>query len=158
MRLAAPEGYAFSPAELSSLQAFGDAAGRGGSSQLSDGPARAAKGAAALYTDVWTSMGQEEEMAARRAAFAGYTIDEQLVGLTADDAVVLHCLPAHRGEEITDSVLEGPRSWVWKQAAHRRTAMRGILTWAVLPPGPGQRQGQRRHDRESTGMGGGGRA
>ena len=103
-------------------------------------------------------MGQEEEMAARRAAFAGYTIDEQLVGLTADDAVVLHCLPAHRGEEITDSVLEGPRSWVWKQAAHRRTAMRGILTWAVLPPGPGQRQGQRRHDRESTGMGGGGRA
>jgi len=158
VRLAAPEGYAFSPAELSSLQAFGDAAGRGGSIQLSDGPARAAKGAAALYTDVWTSMGQEEEMAARRAAFAGYTIDEQLVGLTADDAVVLHCLPAHRGEEITDSVLEGPRSWVWKQAAHRRTAMRGILTWAVLPPGPGQRQGQRRHDRESTGMGGGGRA
>jgi ornithine carbamoyltransferase len=140
VRIAAPEGYAFSPAELSSLQAFGDDAGRGGWIQLSDGPAQAAKGAAALYTDVWTSMGQEKEMAARRAAFAGYTIDEQLVGLTADDAVVLHCLPAHRGEEITDSVLEGPRSWVWKQAAHRRTAMRGILTWAVQPPGPGTRK------------------
>jgi hypothetical protein len=80
-------------------------------------------------------MGQEEEAAARRAAFAGYTVDEQLVELAADDAVVLHCLPAHRGEEIADSVLEGPRSWVWKQAAHRRTAMRGILTWAVESPG-----------------------
>jgi len=135
VRIAAPEGYAFSPAELSSLRAFGDAAGRGGTIELSDDPAQAAKGAAALYTDVWTSMGQEQEMAARRAAFAGYTIDEQLVGLAADDAVVLHCLPAHRGEEITDSVLEGPRSVVWKQAAHRRTAMRGILTWAVQPPG-----------------------
>jgi ornithine carbamoyltransferase len=135
VRIAAPEGYAFSPAELSSLRAFGDAAGRGGTIELSDDPAQAAKGAAALYTDVWTSMGQEQEMAVRRAAFAGYTIDEQLVGLAADDAVVLHCLPAHRGEEITNSVLEGPRSVVWKQAAHRRTAMRGILTWAVQPPG-----------------------
>jgi ornithine carbamoyltransferase len=131
VRIAAPEGYAFSPAELSSLQAFGDAAGRGGFIQQSDTPEQAAKGAAALYTDVWTSMGQEHEMAARRAAFAGYTVDEQLVGLAADDAVVLHCLPAHRGEEIADSVLEGPRSRVWKQAAHRRTAMRGILSWAV---------------------------
>jgi len=135
VRIAAPEGYAFSPAELSLLQAFGDGAGRGGTIELSDDPAQAAKGAAALYTDVWTSMGQEQEMAVRRAAFAGYTIDEQLVGLAADDAVVLHCLPAHRGEEITNSVLEGPRSVVWKQAAHRRTAMRGILTWAVQPPG-----------------------
>jgi ornithine carbamoyltransferase len=131
VRIAAPEGYAFSSRELSQLQAFGDAAGRGGSVQLTDDAAQAAKGAAALYTDVWTSMGQEEEQAARRAAFAGYTIDDQLVERAADDAVVLHCLPAHRGEEITDSVLEGARSKVWPQAAHRRTAMRGILNWAV---------------------------
>jgi ornithine carbamoyltransferase len=131
VRIAAPEGYAFSPHELSQLQAFGDAAGRGGFVQLSDNPGQAAKGAAVLYTDVWTSMGQEEEQAARRAAFAGYTVDDQLVERAADDAVVLHCLPAHRGEEITDSVLEGARSMVWRQAAHRRTAMRGILTWAV---------------------------
>jgi ornithine carbamoyltransferase len=131
VRIAAPEGYAFSSRELSQLQAFGDAAGRGGSIQLSDEPAQAAKGAAALYTDVWTSMGQEEEQAARRAAFAGYTVDDRLVERAADDAVVLHCLPAHRGEEITDSVLEGARSKVWRQAAHRRTAMRGILSWAV---------------------------
>jgi ornithine carbamoyltransferase len=76
-------------------------------------------------------MGQEEERAKRLAAFAGFTIDEALVDLAAPDSVVLHCLPAHRGEEITEAVLEGPRSVVWKQAAHRRTAMRGILAWAV---------------------------
>ncbi len=99
--------------------------------QLTDDPRQAAKGAAVLYTDVWTSMGQEEERAARLAAFEGFTIDEELVDLAGRRRVVLHCLPAHRGEEITDDVLEGPRSLVWRQAAHRRTAMRGILAWAV---------------------------
>jgi ornithine carbamoyltransferase len=131
VRVASPAGYTFSVAELSSLQAFADAAGRGGAVQLTDDPAQAAKGAGALYTDVWTSMGQEEERAKRLAAFAGYTIDEGLVDLAAPDGVVLHCLPAHRGEEITEAVLEGPRSVVWTQAAHRRTAMRGILSWVV---------------------------
>jgi ornithine carbamoyltransferase len=135
VRIASPEGYAFSSDELAALQSFADAADRGGAVQLSDGPAQAAKGAAALYTDVWTSMGQEEERAQRLAAFAGYTIDEALVEQAAADAVVLHCLPAHRGEEITDAVLEGPRSVVWRQAAHRRTAMRGILSWVVAPDG-----------------------
>jgi ornithine carbamoyltransferase len=131
VRIASPPDYTFTAAELAALQAFADAAGRGGVVQLTDSPAQAAKGAAALYTDVWTSMGQEEERAERLAAFSGYTIDEALVDLAASDAVVLHCLPAHRGEEISDSVLEGPRSVVWKQAAHRRTAMRGILSWVV---------------------------
>jgi ornithine carbamoyltransferase len=131
VRLASPAGYAFSPDELAALQAFADGTGRGGSVQLTDDPAQAVKGAAALYTDVWTSMGQEEERAQRLAAFAGYTIDEALVEHAGPDAVVLHCLPAHRGEEITDGVLEGPRSVVWRQAAHRRTAMRGILAWVV---------------------------
>ena len=131
VRVASPAGYTFSVAELSSLQAFADAAGRGGAVQLTDDPAQAAKGAGALYTDVWTSMGQEEERAKRLAAFAGYTIDDALVDLASPDAVVLHCLPAHRGEEITEAVLEGPRSVVWTQAAHRRTAMRGILSWVV---------------------------
>ena len=131
VRVASPSGYTFSAAELSALQAFADAAGRGGAVQLSDEPAQAVKGASALYTDVWTSMGQEEERAKRLAAFAGYTIDEALVEQAAPDAVVLHCLPAHRGEEISEAVLEGPHSVVWKQAAHRRTAMRGVLSWAV---------------------------
>ena len=70
----------------------------------------------------------------RLAAFEGFTVDAALVDQAAADAVVLHCLPAHRGEEITDDVLEGPRSLVWRQAAHRRTAMRGILAWVVEEP------------------------
>jgi ornithine carbamoyltransferase len=135
VRLATPAGYALAPAELGRLQAFGDRAGRGGTVQMTDDPSLAAKGADVLYTDVWTSMGQEEEQAARRAAFAGFTVDEGLVDRAAAGAVVLHCLPAHRGEEITDGVLEGPRSLVWRQAAHRRTAMRGILAWVVEAPG-----------------------
>jgi ornithine carbamoyltransferase len=76
-------------------------------------------------------MGQEEERAARLAAFEGFTVDETILEQAARDAVVLHCLPAHRGEEISAEVLEGPRSVVWRQAAHRRTAMRGILAWVV---------------------------
>ena len=131
VRLASPEGYAFDGDELARLQAFADAAGRGGTVQLTDDPAQAAKGAAAIYTDVWTSMGQEDERAARLAAFDGFTVDDALLDQAASDAVVLHCLPAHRGEEITDAVLEGARSVVWRQAAHRRTAMRGILAWAL---------------------------
>ncbi len=131
VRFATPAGYTFSGAELAELQAFGDRVGRGGTVQVTDDPGRAAKDADVLYTDVWTSMGQEEERAARLDAFAGFTVDRDLVGQAASDAVVLHCLPAHRGEEIADDVLEGPRSLVWRQAAHRRTAMRGVLAWVV---------------------------
>jgi ornithine carbamoyltransferase len=131
VRFATPPGYTFSGAELAELQAFGDRVGRGGTVQATDDPDRAAKGADVLYTDVWTSMGQEDERAARLDAFAGFTVDRDLVGQAAVDAVVLHCLPAHRGEEITDDVLEGPHSLVWRQAAHRRTAMRGVLSWVV---------------------------
>ena len=76
-------------------------------------------------------MGQEDERQARLDAFTGYTVDDALVALAAPEAVVLHCLPAHRGEEISDSVLEGPQSAVWRQAAHRQSAMRGILPWAA---------------------------
>src|SRR5580704_4463364 len=97
VRFAMPAAYAFTGEELAELQAFAD------------------------------RMGQEEERATRLAAFEGYTVDAALVERAAADAVVLHCLPAHRGEEISDEVLEGPRSLVWREAAHRRTAMRGIL-------------------------------
>ena len=131
VRIASPSGYAFSAEELAALQSFADGTGQGGSVLLTDDPQLAVKGADALYTDVWTSMGQEEERAQRLAAFSGYTIDDALVDQAAPGAVVLHCLPAHRGEEITDAVLEGPRSVVWRQAAHRRTAMRGILAWVT---------------------------
>ncbi len=131
VRIASPAGYGFGDVEVQALRAEAERIGRGGSVQMTDDPQQAAKGASALYTDVWTSMGQEEERTARLRAFEGFTVDDDLVADAADDAVVLHCLPAHRGEEISELVLEGPRSVVWRQAAHRRTAMRGVLAWAV---------------------------
>ncbi|HXQ19156.1 MAG TPA: ornithine carbamoyltransferase [Acidimicrobiales bacterium] len=131
VRVASPEGYGFSEETRRSLDALAAAAGRGGSVTTTRQPAEAARGADALYTDVWTSMGQEAERSRRRAAFAGYCIDEALLALAAPEAVVLHCLPAHRGEEIAAAVIDGPHSVVWHQAARRLTAMRGILSWLV---------------------------
>jgi ornithine carbamoyltransferase len=131
VRIAAPQGYDPSAAALGALAAFATEAGRGGTVRATADPADAAVGADALYTDVWTSMGQEDERATRLAAFEGFTIDDALVKVASPDVLVLHCLPAHRGEEISVDVLEGPHSQVWRQAAHRQTAMRGILSWAV---------------------------
>jgi ornithine carbamoyltransferase len=96
---------------------------------ITDDPAAAVDGADAVYTDVWTSMGQEEEAARRRQAFAGFTVDDRLLSLARPDAVFLHCLPAHRGEEVAASVLEGPQSAVWQQAENRLHAQRGLLLW-----------------------------
>jgi ornithine carbamoyltransferase len=131
VRVASPPGYSFSAEELDRLHTFSTKVGRGGTLHVTEDPGVAAGGADALYTDVWTSMGQEEEMAIRRETFAPYIIDDALLDVAEPDVAVLHCLPAHRGEEITDAVLEGPHSVVWRQAAHRRTAMRGILAWAI---------------------------
>ena len=92
--------------------------------------ARAAvRGADVVYTDVWTSMGQEAEVDARRAAFRPYQLNERLVSLAAADALVMHCLPAHRGEEITDAVLDGPQSVVFDQAENRLHVQKGVLVW-----------------------------
>jgi ornithine carbamoyltransferase len=131
VRVASPPDYSFSAEEVTQLTALSDRVGRGGTLHVTDDPKVAAGGADALYTDVWTSMGQEEETGLRREAFAPYIIDDALLDVAEPDVAVLHCLPAHRGEEISDSVFEGPHSMVWRQAAHRRTAMRGILAWAV---------------------------
>jgi ornithine carbamoyltransferase len=90
-------------------------------------PREAARDADALYTDVWVSMGEEAEREERRAAFRGYTIDSGLLSIASPDAVVLHCLPAHRGEEITDEVLEGPQSIVWDQAENRLHTEKALL-------------------------------
>jgi ornithine carbamoyltransferase len=134
VRVASPPDYSFSEEDLAGLEAYAHRMGRGGTVRTTKDPTDAAEGIDAFYTDVWTSMGQEQERDARLEAFAGFTIDDELVALGAPDAVVLHCLPAHRGEEISDSVIEGPHSVVWRQAAHRRTAMRGILAWSVEAP------------------------
>jgi ornithine carbamoyltransferase len=127
--VASPAGYQL-PLEAQALLAV-LAEGSGATlSQLTE-PREAAQGADILYTDVWTSMGQEAERDVRLQAFQGYTIDQALLDEASPEAIVMHCLPAHRGEEITAEVLEGTRSRVWTQVVHRRTAMRGVLRWLL---------------------------
>ena len=124
-RVASPDGYGPSAEDVALVRSFG------GDLVVTDDPAEAAAGAGALYTDVWTSMGQEDERDVRLAAFAGFSVDEALVARAAPDAVVLHCLPAHRGEEISAAVIDGPRSAVWQQATNRMHAMRGLLAFVT---------------------------
>ncbi|MGH9263174.1 MAG: ornithine carbamoyltransferase [Acidimicrobiales bacterium] len=116
MRVATPSGYE-PPAD--------------GVTDLTQDPAHAVAAADAVYTDVWASMGQEEEAEARRRDFAGFTVDDDLMGRAAPDAVFLHCLPAHRGEEVAGSVIDGPQSAVWQQAANRMHAQRGLILWLL---------------------------
>jgi ornithine carbamoyltransferase len=129
VRVAAPQGYQLDDGTTDALKAFGVSSGAN-LTRFTD-PTEAATGADILYTDVWTSMGQEAEAEERRIALGGYSISEELLEVAGSDAIVLHCLPAHRGEEIAAIVLEGPRSRVWRQAAHRRTAMLGIFRWVT---------------------------
>ncbi|MDA8274469.1 MAG: ornithine carbamoyltransferase [Actinomycetota bacterium] len=128
-RVASPPGYGPSEEDVAAITALG------GELEVTDDPAAAVRDADAVYTDVWTSMGQEAEAEARRRAFAGFSVDAALVSLASPDAVVLHCLPAHRGEEIAAEVVDGPRSVVWQQAANRMTSMRGLLSWLLGPNG-----------------------
>ena len=99
--------------------------------EITHDPGEAADGADVLYTDVWTSMGQEEERARRLEAFAGFTIDDALVLRAAEGAIVLHCLPAHYGEEITEEVLYGPQSAAWDEAENRLHAQKALLALVV---------------------------
>jgi ornithine carbamoyltransferase len=99
----------------------------GGSVELVDDPRLAVEGADVLYTDVWTSMGQDDEREQRLRDLAGYGIDTDLVNRAGADAIVLHCLPAHYGEEITEEVLYGPRSAVWDEAENRLHAQKALL-------------------------------
>jgi ornithine carbamoyltransferase len=94
---------------------------------MTEDPVEAVAGAHVVNTDVWASMGQESEAEARREAFVGYCVDDQLLAAASPDAVVLHCLPAHRGEEISEAVLEGPRSRVWNEAENRLHAQKALL-------------------------------
>jgi ornithine carbamoyltransferase len=94
-------------------------------------PMEAVKGADVINTDVWASMGQEAEAEKRKTLFAPYQINERLLSNAASNAIVLHCLPAHREEEITEEVLEGPRSVVWEQAENKMHVHKAILEWAM---------------------------
>jgi ornithine carbamoyltransferase len=122
---ASPQGYEVWP------EAVELAREAGGEVELTNDPREAATGADVLYTDVWTSMGQEDERERRLRDLAGFGIDEALVGLANDDAIVLHCLPAHYGEEITEDVLYGPRSAVWDEAENRLHAQKALLALVI---------------------------
>ncbi len=122
LRIACPKGY--EPSARVRLEA--EAIGRGDVRVLRD-PVEAARGANVLYTDVWTSMGQEKERRKRLAAFRGYQVDADLLRTAAKGAIVMHCLPAHRGEEITDEVIEGSQSAVFDEAENRLHVQMAIL-------------------------------
>ena len=125
VRVATPPG--FEPIPLVSQRATEIASARGGSVQVGNDPKVAAEGADVLYTDVWASMGQEAESDERSLVFPAYRIDRALVDVASPDAIVLHCLPAHRGHEITDEVIDGPRSAVWDQAENRLHSQKALL-------------------------------
>ncbi|HYY32522.1 MAG TPA: ornithine carbamoyltransferase [Gaiellaceae bacterium] len=122
---ATPEEYEPSPEVVGWAREAAEVSG--GSVEIRHDARGAAEGADVLYTDVWTSMGQEEERAQRVLDLAGYRIDDELVGLASERAIVLHCLPAHYGEEITEAILYGPRSAVWDQAENRLHAQKGLM-------------------------------
>ncbi|MCI0491707.1 MAG: ornithine carbamoyltransferase, partial [Planctomycetes bacterium] len=94
-------------------------------------PRAAVEGASAVYTDVWASMGQESEKERRRREFADYQVNASLMALAPSDAIFMHCLPAHRGEEVTDEVIDSPQSVVVAQATNRMHVQKGILVWLL---------------------------
>jgi len=129
LRLACPEGYRPHEAALEAASQLGR-----GTVTVTDDPDEAVEGADVVTTDVWASMGQEEEAEARARAFDGYLIDAPRMARAADGAIFLHCLPAHRGEEVAAEVIDGPASRVWSEAENRLHAQKALLT---LLAGPG---------------------
>ena len=123
-RIASPAGYMLSEDDFALAETF-----RSGAADFAvyADPYRAVAGADVVYTDVWTSMGQEAETAARLAVFPPYQLNSRLVGAASPEAIVMHCLPAHRGEEITDEVADGPQSVLFLQAENRMHAQKAIL-------------------------------
>ena len=131
LALACPDGFAPDPALVAAARAAQARLGKG-SIALTTDPREAVVGAHVVSTDVWASMGQEDDAARRRAAFTGYCVDAALVSRAAANAIVLHCLPAHRGEEISGDVLDGPRSLAWVQAENRLHVGKVLLEHVVI--------------------------
>jgi len=123
--IASPQGYKPDPLIVAMAQV--DAKNNGGLVEVVDDPSEAVKGADVLYTDVWASMGQEAEANERKAAFKGYQINSNSLKLANQSAIVLHCLPAHRGEEITEDVIEGAQSVVFDESENRLHAQKAIM-------------------------------
>jgi ornithine carbamoyltransferase len=124
-RVSNPPGYGFSDATVEMLSRSGCQV------VLEPDPVRAVTGADVVYTDAWYSMGQETEQAIRTEAFDRWRVDDALMSCASDRAIFLHCLPAHRGDEATDDVLDGPQSRIWAQAENRMHTKRGLLAWLL---------------------------
>jgi ornithine carbamoyltransferase len=127
--VASPKGYEVNPHYLELIRQ--DAAAAGTKVLVTNDPKEAVAGASCVYTDVWTSMGQEAETQARLKAFAGFTVDSALMQLAAKDAVFLHCLPAHRGEEVAAEVADGPQSRIYDEAENRLHIQKAIMLWLM---------------------------
>ncbi|HET7702878.1 MAG TPA: ornithine carbamoyltransferase [Candidatus Limnocylindrales bacterium] len=125
VRLAHPGDYGPNPRIVERARATAEATG--GRIVLGEEPIELVRGADVVYTDAWTSMGQEAEAEARRDAFAGYRVDDALLDAAGPTAVAMHCLPAHRGEEITSAVMDGPRSIIWDQSENRLHVQKALL-------------------------------
>jgi ornithine carbamoyltransferase len=125
LHLAAPDGYFAPQFELDRAGAF---------VTLHHDPRAAIAGCDVVNTDVWASMGQESEALKRRHDFVGWTLDDKMLAGAKHEAIVLHCLPAHRGEEIANEVIEGPRSRVWQQAENRLHVQKGLMTFLLSLP------------------------
>jgi ornithine carbamoyltransferase len=130
VRLGCPPGYGPGDDDIDRLRALG------GEPLVSARPTDAVAGADAVHTDVWASMGQEDEAEARRRAFEGFQVDDRVMSAAAPGAVFMHCLPAHRGEEVAASVMDGPRSRAIAQAHNRLHSMRGLLSWLTQEAAP----------------------
>jgi len=124
--LASPIGYGFDDAYLEKLERTVE--NKKFSLEMGADPKKLLRGADAVYTDVWASMGQEAEREKRKKEFAAYQLNEKLLRCAKPGAIVLHCLPAHRGEEITDGVMDGPQAAVYDQAENRMHTERALLT------------------------------
>lgn len=124
-RIASPPAHGFSDVDRDRIAAAGSPV------EVFERPETAVEGADVVYSDVWTSMGQEAEAADRLKAFEGFTLTETMLAPMAEGGIFLHCLPAHRGEEVTAEVVDGPRSRIWRQAANRMHAARGLLWWLM---------------------------
>ncbi len=137
LRVATPPGYEPSEDIVAGARQHGLVTG--GSIILTHDPAEAASGAEAVYADVWTSMGREAERDARVLAFTGFTVDARLMQRASAKAIFLHCLPAHRGEEVTDEVIDGPASRVWRQAGNRLHTETALLYTVLTGDSKGER-------------------
>ena len=125
VRLAHPADYGPNPRIVDGARAIARATGA--SLVFGRDPVEVVRGADVVYTDSWTSMGQEAETEARRDAFAGYRVDDALLDAAGPSAVAMHCLPAHRGQEITSAVMDGPRSIIWDQSENRLHVQKALL-------------------------------